>query len=287
MDPSRLFLNIIRHPAYVGDLVANRWQTEKVNGTRRTQRKLPAENHVIFMDAIPALVSRDLAAAAQAQLARNKIEAALLRGGFARFGYCGNTLRVSSSSNTYACNMSNHDRYGCPSFAIMTHILDEAVWIKVEAVLTRPEVIAVELARLRAADPVTADVAAIDPRSAEITRKQGNLMDRLPDTDDADVAALIQEDVKALAAQKRQFEAERAEAEAQRDAWHLAQDRLADLDAWRRKVAANLGQHYLRRAAPSAPCARGGSEGLALGPRPSLRYHDAARPYCGLNHTSL
>jgi site-specific DNA recombinase len=243
-------VNMIRHPAYVGDLVANRWKTEKVYGKRRIQRRLPPEDHVIFTDAIPALVSRDLATTAQAQLARNKIEAvrnnrnpeaALLRGGFARCGYCGNTLRVSSSSNTYACNMSNHDRYGCPSFAIMTHILDQAIWSKVESVLTRPEVIAAELARLRQSDPVKADVVTIDRRTTEISRKQRNLIDRLADTDDTDVAALIQEDLKAIAAQKRQLEAERAEAEAQREAWQLAQDRLADLDAWRRKVAANLG----------------------------------------------
>ena len=181
-------LNMIRHPAYVGDLCANRWQTEKVNGTGRTQRRRAPEEHVIFANVIPPLVSRELAAAAQAQLARNKIEsvrnnrnpeAALLRGGFARCGYCGKTLRVSSSTKTYACNRSNQDRYGCPSFAITCHILDAAVWSQVEAVLTRPEVIAAELERLRESDPVQGDLDAIDRRMAEITRKQRNLVGRL------------------------------------------------------------------------------------------------------------
>jgi hypothetical protein len=87
-------------------------------------------------------------------------------------GYCGNTLRVSSSSNTYACNMSNHDQYGCPSFAIMTHILDQAAWNKVEAVLTRPDVIAAELARLRESDPVQADLVAIERQMTDVARKQ-------------------------------------------------------------------------------------------------------------------
>jgi hypothetical protein len=166
-------------------------------------------------------------------------------------------------------------------------MMDQAVWSKVEAVLTRPEVIAAELARLRASDPVTADVAAIDRRSAEIIRKLRNLIDLLADTDDTDVAALIQEDVKGLAAQKRQLDAERAQAEAQRDAWHLPQDRLADLEAWRRTAAANLGSITYEERRLALRALGGGSEGVALGPQPSLRHLDAGRAYCGLNQTSL
>ena len=76
---------------------------------------------------------------------------------------------------------------------------------------------------------------------ADIERKQRNFVGRLGDTDDRDVAALIHEELNALATQKRQFEAERALLQDQRAAWSLAQDRLQDLDAWRRRVAANLG----------------------------------------------
>ena len=80
------------------------------------------------------------------------------------------------------------------------------------------------------------------------------------------MAALIQEELKALAAQKRQLEADQTALEDQREAWHLAQDRLEDLDAWRRNVAANLGENHLRGAAPGAAGAGGRSEGLALRP---------------------
>jgi site-specific DNA recombinase len=243
-------LNMIRHPAYVGDLCANRWETKKVNGKGRSQRRRAPEEHVVFHDVIPPLVSRELAASAQAQLARNKVEsvrnnrnpeAALLRGGFARCGYCGKTLRVSSSTNTYECNRSNQDRYGCPSFAITCHILDQAVWTRVEAVLTRPEVIATELERLRRSDPVQGDLEAISRLVAETNRKQRNLVGQLGVTDDPDVSLLIQEELKALTTQKRQFEADHAKLEAQRETWRLVQDRLEDLDAWRQKVATNLG----------------------------------------------
>jgi len=68
--------------------------------------------------------------------------------------------------------MSNHDQYGCPSFAIMTHILDQAAWNKVDAVLTRPDVIAAELARLRESDPVQADLVAIERQMTDVARKQ-------------------------------------------------------------------------------------------------------------------
>jgi hypothetical protein len=121
--------------------------------------------------------------------------------------------------------------------------------------LTRPEVIAAELERLRESDPVRGDLDAIGRLAADMSRKQRNLVGQLAMTDDPDVAAIIQEELKALATQKRQLEEDQAKLEAQRDAWRLAQDQLENLDAWCRNVTANLrGITYEeRRLALRAP----------------------------------
>lgn len=242
---------IVGHPAYTGTVEAYRWKRTRTRG-KYSQTLRPAAERVAVAGAAPVLVEPEVAAAARDRLARNKTlsarnnrdpEAALLRGGYVRCGYCGHTMRVMNhkSGTLYRCETGNRDKFGCPHHCIMAGIIDGAVWERVEAVLTRPEIVATEVARLRADDPTTADMAAIDRRLAEVTRRQRNLTARLADEDDDDVAELVLADVRALADQRRRLEAERDGLAAQRAAWAGAQSRLTDLEAWCRNVAANLG----------------------------------------------
>ena len=83
------------------------------------------------------------------------------------------------------------------------------MWSRVEAVLTRPEIIGAELARLRRDDPTAGDAAAIDRRLADMARKQRNLVARLADLDDPDIAAMVETELRALGAQARDLQAER------------------------------------------------------------------------------
>jgi hypothetical protein len=101
-------------------------------------------------------------------------------------------------------------------------------------------VIATELQRLRASDPVRGDLEAIERLVAEASRKQPNLIGQLGVTGDPDVAVLIQEELQVLATQKRQLEADQAKLETERETWRLAHDQLENLDAWCRNAAANL-----------------------------------------------
>ena len=118
--------------------------------------------------------------------------------------------------------------------------LDAATWAKVEAVLTNPEIIAAELARQRTADPTAADVEAVERRLAEVQRKQHNLVRRLADVDDDDIAAVVKAELETMAAHGRQLTAERDTLTRAREGWRLAQDRLTDLEAWCRTVATNV-----------------------------------------------
>ncbi len=142
----------------------------------------------------------------------------------------------------YRCNTNARDRNGCPHFSIMAAILDTAVWDGIRERLTRPEVIAGELERLRTQDPTRGDLESLGRRIGEVGRRQRNLMAHLADEDDADLAALVRADLVALADEKRRLEQDRVDLDRQREGWTLAQDRLAELDLWVRNVTANLDE---------------------------------------------
>jgi hypothetical protein len=89
----------------------------------------------------------------------------------------------------YRCNTSNRDIHGCPPTAIATPTLDAQVWARVEEVLTNPQVIANEVARLRDVDPTGPNIGALDKRIAEVDRQRTNLMRRIATIDDDDMAA--------------------------------------------------------------------------------------------------
>jgi site-specific DNA recombinase len=250
---------LLKHPIYTGNATAWRWKKERVKGRGYVQTQRPESEHMLLPGVAPALVSPEAAKRAIAQLGQNKQqavrnnsnpEAFLLRGGIARCGYCGGSLQATRHKfgQLYRCNGINRDRWGCPSFSISAKTLDGAVWEGICERLTRRDVIAAELERLRNQDPTRADLAALDQRIAEIERRQRNLMARLADEDNADLATLIRADLAVLVDERRRLDQERVELDRQREEWRLAQDRLAELDLWVQNVAANLDEFdYAKR----------------------------------------
>lgn len=122
----------------------------------------------------------------------------------------------------------------------MAPILDEIAWSKVEAIIRRPELIALEVERLRTSDPVEKDLGVAERRLAEIGRLRGNLARRLAHFDDDRAAEPIISEMEALSRQERQVQRERDELVAQRASWELAQHRLQDLEYWCSVQARNL-----------------------------------------------
>jgi site-specific DNA recombinase len=247
-------LGILRHPVYVGDATALRLEYSRVQipgeGKKRRAHRRAAEGQVVLPDVAPALVDRETAVAALAQLPLNKKQsvrnnhnpvATLLRAGFARCGYCGRSLGLKTvqGQRYYTCNQQ--DRHGCPWFGISARLLDSVVWERVEHVLTRPDVIAAEVQRLRDVDPTMDDLAAIQRRLAEIARKQGNLVNRIASEDDNDVASLYRDQLGSLAHQSRQLQTAQRDLMRQREGWQVTQEQLADLEIWCSKVAASIG----------------------------------------------
>lgn len=243
---------LIREPVYIGRRDALRYETYTVQvpGVGRKKRIRDRDEPVTVPNVVPALVSEELAAAAVHQLAANKTystrnnrdpERTLLRGGIARCGYCGRALSLDTTNrgfDFYQC--TGQRRYGCPYFAMGVAKLDGLVWGKVEEIVLNPDVVANEVARQREGDATTSDLAAIDRRTAELQRRQSNLIRRVADVDDDDVAAMFNKEIRDLAGQLRTLAGERESIVRVRDDRDAARAQLDALAAWSDRVRANL-----------------------------------------------
>ncbi|MDP9375378.1 MAG: recombinase family protein, partial [Chloroflexota bacterium] len=243
---------ILHHTAYIGDLRAHRWGTARQKGKAVNVRR-PEADHIPLPEGVcPPLIDRATFEAVQAKLARNKAEATrnakaperfLLRGGYARCGCCGRALTAAVGKGDHAVYKANTIRaahHAAGRFGISATLLDGAVWARVRALLTDPATVAAEVARHREDDGAEADLAAVDSALAAVAKQQANLATAVAMLDDADAAAPLVAQIKALGERKRALAGERAGILARRADWQAAQDRLRALEDWCRVVAANV-----------------------------------------------
>lgn len=241
---------LLANPVYGGQSVANRWTVTKVKGKRR-QKPTPETQHVRIENVAPPIVSQEMLNAARDRLAVNKRvatrnnanpEAALLRGGFIRCGYCGLAMRVQNQNRGtfYRCNTSSRDQNGCPHHMISAHIIDGAVLQRMQHILSQPQIIRAEVAKLRQGDPTKANREAVQVRLAEIERQRSNLARRVATIDDDEIVGVLLAEMAALGTQHAALVAERSELVAERESWEFAQCRLDDLASWCQVVAHNI-----------------------------------------------
>jgi site-specific DNA recombinase len=243
---------IVKHPIYTGRAVAYRTIQQRCKGKTRAMLR-PESDWVALPDGIaPPIVTKEEFAAVQDRLARNKLmasrnatdpEATLLRAGFARCGYCHHplgTLKRPNRPYLYRCHPVNQQRYGCPSFGIVSPILDNAVWDKVEAVLTRPAIIAAEVTRRLETDAHIADVDALDRRLAILTEQRSRLARAVATVNDEEATAPLLAELKTLAHATKVLTGERTALIARATELDVDRQRLADLAAWCSRVAGNL-----------------------------------------------
>jgi site-specific DNA recombinase len=262
----RWFTSVIQHMLrnvrYTGKAVA--WQTKTVRHPetgRRMNVPRPPEEQVILPDGtIPPLVDEETFAAVQARLTLNKQRAArnnknpeksLLRGGYIRCGYCNGAIATYTVRNSetrdgfrydYKCvrrGDPGHPHPECCRFTMSCAPLDQIVWGHVSRILKHPDLIAAELERMRGSDPTTADLAAVEQSLTSVARQQRNLIENLANVTGA-AAALIADKLNTLEAQRAQLQAEREQVLARAEAHRRAQERMGDVAAWCRTVAANL-----------------------------------------------
>lgn len=243
---------MLRNPAYMGEARAWRYSCTRIKGGGWRTQVRPLEEQVpLPAGTVPALVDEGTWHAVQARFARNKAEAprnnrhpeeSLLRGGYVRCGYCGNTVIafVHSAGLMYRCCVASKEIAGCRSSNVLVKTLDQAVWEKVEAVVTQPEIIALQLERLQKDNDTGADIAALDRQLDSIDKQRKRVARGVAALDDDEAAAPLLVELKGLAAQKRQLEAERVAA-GERFVDHEAhRARLTNLVDWCQHVADNL-----------------------------------------------
>jgi site-specific DNA recombinase len=241
---------ILHNPAYKGQAYA--W------GLRRStqgqpQMFDPARAIALPEGTIPAIVEPAVWESVQEILTRNQQravrnaknpEAALLRGGFGTCGYCGATLSARPRSNGAYDYLCGSHRYSvvrrCPCPTIVTHALDRVVWDYVTEVITQPDVVARELARLREQDPSADDFAAIDRAMASVKRQQGNVARAIALMDDDEGTGPLVAQLEELNRRVRKLDEERTAIEQRQASWEQAQEQLEGLEAWRQHVAKNL-----------------------------------------------
>jgi site-specific DNA recombinase len=208
---------------YTGTGTTLRYQAVRNGNGRTTMRRREADGQIPLPDgAVPALVDRETFEAVHHRLTRNKElatrnahhpEASLLRGGYARCGYCGRAIAFNGHNQggrygQYRCPVPRRDCAHRPT--ISAGRLDAAVWQHIAAVLTDPHHIARGIERMQGADPTTADLAVVDRQIADTRRRIGNLTAHLADLPPEAAAAVACDQLVTLSQRLEPLEAERA-----------------------------------------------------------------------------
>jgi site-specific DNA recombinase len=217
---------------------------------RYSQRPGTDDERITIAGIAPPIVTRDEQAAVAARLAANqqfatrnnaKPETALLRAGFARCGHCGWAMRVNNGSDGRARYCCSRYRTGeCARPVIMTHILDDAVWGGLRDVLRDPAIIEREVEKHRHDGGLDRDLAAIDKLLVTIAKKQTRTAKAIAAVDDDAAAAPLILELKSLAEQKAEAQAEHEAVHARIADAEAERARVRSLTDWCRTVGANL-----------------------------------------------
>jgi hypothetical protein len=122
----------------------------------------------------------------------------------------------------------------------MAHILDTAVWEKIERILLDPTLIAQEVNRRGHDDSFTYDLEAIERRLDDIKGRQSRIARAIATIDDPDASAPLLLELKQLSVDARTLNRERDHMQLRVLEREQKQIALTDLDAWCARVTDNL-----------------------------------------------
>jgi site-specific DNA recombinase len=247
---------ILANPRYRGEAVANRYKSTKTKGatTRGRQRRVvsirpEAEQTKLPEGTIPALVSAEAASAVGERLTLNKArsarnnrdpESALLRGGYVRCGYCQRVMSavpLANGQRIYRCAGASESK--C-YHGISTHLLDAAVWGRIEAALTEPERVLAEVEKVADADPAGPDLAAVDRAHHEAEAELAQLALQLGQVKNATAIAMVAARMDELGERIETLAGRRAEVLAHHETRLAASDQARLFVDWCARVAGNL-----------------------------------------------
>jgi site-specific DNA recombinase len=233
---------------YCGRAYAWGW-CKRVAG--QPQQFLPDKAIPLPPGTVPAIVSEELWEAVQARIATNRQrssrnaknpESALLRGGYITCGSCGRNVQARPRTNgsvEYLCSKSRRNN-DCPGCFIPAHTLDAAVWGKVSAVLKDPQVIAIELERLRKVDPTGDDLRAVDRALTELERQQGNLLNAIRLIEDSDSLSVLTSQLTTMRSQRSALLIDREQLLVRQQTWSSTQSSITQLASWCKTIGTRV-----------------------------------------------
>lgn len=243
---------MLRLPTYSGEMRAYRQRGYRRYDPEPRGRYRPEAEHIALPAGVaPALIAPDLQAAAIERLERNKTlsprrnrdpEATLLRGGLVRCGVCGNALiAVRRRANYWDYHCTNRDKgFEHRRPCISAGMLDDAVWQRIEDVLTKPEVIKAQVERLHDTDPHALELNGLDRQLESLKAKRTRIARAIAALDDEDANAPLLVELKTLASQVKAIGEEHARLAALAQSWETGRDLLTELATWSDRVKVNL-----------------------------------------------
>lgn len=246
--------HILQERAYTGIGDAYRWQTMKLPGGGRANRRRPESERIALPAGVfPQVIDPAQFQRVQQRLERNKRESVrpdrnpevgILRRGYVVCGACGHRMLVAYRRDIpcYRCHTDGRRLFGCDGVDITVAQLDAAVWSWVEDILTKPERVALHVARLRQNDPTAHDLSGVDRQLAMIAKQQASVAQAVAMlTGNPDGLTPLVTQLDALGKQRHAFEAERAQLLDRQTGWQAAESRLDSIAGYCERVAANLG----------------------------------------------
>lgn len=263
---------IIKDPQYIGKYAFMRTQYERQGG-KWLGKRTPEDQLVYLDDIVPAIVTEEVWLAANKMLAVGRQRSAkrlanpedfLLRGGIVRCGYCGSSAHAGRQSlnaktrkrglehgvGCYRCTTLNRDKFGCPSWSITSHILDEAVWKHVREVLKNPDIIAREVKALRAnaCDPTIETLAVVERQLVDLAKERSVLERKWAMETDETFIRVLRDQLTMQGEKVRELEGLRDEMQLKQGAWEQSQSKLWDFYGWARKLGELLDGDQLTYA---------------------------------------
>lgn len=122
----------------------------------------------------------------------------------------------------------------------MAHILDGAVWQRVEEVLLNPDIISTEVQRRQSSDPFKNDLASFERRLKSIETRRQRLARAIAALDDEDASSPLLAELKQLSAEARELNIERSTLVVQAKLRETDTNMLVSMKTWCGRVAQNL-----------------------------------------------
>ncbi len=248
-------LSMLTHPFYIGNAsMFRRKRLEKAPGRKYYPVEFRQENECIQMPegVVPQIIDEKTFESVQTRLTINKRnsprnnpdpQAALLRAGLAKCGYCGGNVTIKRGRGQrkgpngeikdridYRCSRGGSGLGRCRDFFERAYAVDEAAWSNALEIINNPSLVDEKINALRSKDPTQEHRTRYTAKIAEIEQKQKRLRDKLEDEDlDPETYQDFKQRLKRYAEEKSGYEEELSNKQLIHKKWSALNDKLNDL----------------------------------------------------------